>query len=188
MIKEEIRDSELYKDLEPVATSLGFCIVDAEVYKKSDEIKVSLVIASKEKDVTIDDCETFHRAVEPRLELRYGRDLLSMEVSTAGLQRTFKDFNEFDVFSGKTVRLYSKEKGSWVVGENRGLVDNKIELGNYKVEDSSETGESLVLEKEDIQKAKLEFVWETAEDKKRKNQISQKKNKGNNRLGDSADV
>lgn len=188
MIKNEIKDSELYKDLEPVAQSLGLSIVEAEVYRKTDEIKVSLTIASREKDVTIDDCETFHRTVEPRLELRYDRELLSMEVSTAGLQRAFKDFNEFDVFSGKTVRLYSKEKGSWVVGENRGLVDNKVVLHNYRVEDSSETGECLVLAKEDVQKAKLEFVWETAEDKKKKNQEAQKKNRRNNRLGDSADV
>lgn len=182
MIKDEILNSELYKDLCPVADSLGFCLVDAEVYRKADEVKVSLTIASREKDVTIDDCETFHRAVEPRLELRYGRDLLSMEVSTAGLQRVIKDFNEFDVFSGKTIRLYSKEKGSWVVGVNKGLADNKVVLENYRVEDTSETGTTLVLDKEDVQKAKLEYVWETAEDKKRKNQQSRKK------LGDSADV
>ncbi|MCR5761530.1 MAG: hypothetical protein K6F82_06020 [Sphaerochaetaceae bacterium] len=188
MIKDEIRNSELYKDLDPVASSLGFCIVDAEVYRKTDEIKVSLTIFSKTKDVTIDDCENFHRSVEPRLELRYDRDLLSMEVSTPGLQRTFKDFNEFDVFAGKTVRLYSKNKGSWVVGENKGLCDNKVVLLNYKVEDSSETGETLVLDKEDVQKAKLEYVWETAEDKKRKNQLAQKNNRRNNRVGDSADV
>lgn len=188
MLKDEIVNSELYKDLDETAMSLGFCIVDADVYRKSDEIKVSITIASRSKDVSIDDCETFHRTAQPRLELKYDKDLLSMEVSTPGLQRNFKDFNEFDVFEGKTVRLYSKKAGSWVVGVNGGLEGNTIVLRDYRIEDSLETGELLVLEKEDVQKAKLEYVWESAEDKKKKNQLAQKNKRRNNRLGDSTDV
>ena len=41
---------------------------------------------------------------------------MELEVSSPGLQRSFKDIIEFSIFSGKLVRVYSVSASAYIVG------------------------------------------------------------------------
>lgn len=160
MLKNEIRDSSLFTDLSPIAESLGLTLVDVHKNVIShDEIQICIVVFNRMRDTSIEDCEKLHRTVQPRLELLFGRDVLSMEVSTPGLLRNFKDCYEFEVFKEKLCRVYSISNNSWIEGIIGDTDDNSVELFNYTVIDSNISGDRITLCFDDIQKAKLDYTF-----------------------------
>lgn len=175
MIESKVQTDSLFLKVQEFAKALGLSVIEVNKnVKSSTDIHLSFTIAKTNSDVSIDECETFHKAVLPSLELEYGREALSMEVSTPGIQRSIKDFYEFTVFVGKYCKIYSSKFSSWIEGTIEKSEDNKVSLKDFVVVDTQEKGESLVLDFSEIQKAKLEYKWETAEDKKRKNIEKQK--------------
>ena len=161
MLKNDLKNEKLYNELMPFAEGLGMRIVD--VYKNIKgpaEVQVCITVMMKEGETGIDELTVFHRAVQPVLELETGRDVLSMEVSSPGLQRTFKDCIEFDIFRGKRCRVYSLEKSSWIEGTIKSADADGVVLAQCVNIDSNECSDSLNLKYTDIQKAKLEYKWE----------------------------
>ena len=95
--------------------------------------------------------------------LSQDRDL-NLEVSSPGIQRTFKDICEFEVFKGKTVRVYSTLYSSYVVGKIEDSDKDGVTLSSYLIEDKKESGEIIRLNYDTISKAKLECIWEEKDD------------------------
>ncbi|MFC2822070.1 MAG: ribosome assembly cofactor RimP [Spirochaetales bacterium] len=160
MLRNEIKEDPLFSELEDIVANLGMvlCYVRKSMLGTTTQIFVDIMKA--EGETGIEDCAAVHNTILPRLEMRFGREDLHVEVSTPGLQRTLRDIYEFSVFKGKTCRVYSLKLCSWVTGIISGTDNNGIELSDFEVEDTKEKGEKIEFSYEDIQKAKLEHRWE----------------------------
>lgn len=183
MIEYKVQKEELFLAVKDFADALGLCVIEVHKDQKSAlDVHLSFTVAKIGGEVSIDECETFHRAVLPSLEIKYGREALSMDVSTPGILRNIKDLYEFTVFNGRYCRVYSSLYSSWIEGTITDFDGSVLTLNSYKIVDTSETGDFLKINTSEIQKAKLEYKWETAEDKKRKNVEKQKTERRKNKV------
>jgi len=160
MLKNEITRDPLFTDLKDIVANLGIrlCYVRKSMLGKTVQVFVDII--KTEGETSIDDCALVHNTILPRLEMKFGRDDLYLEVSTPGLQRNLRDVYEFSVFLGKRCRVYSQQYSCWVTGVIEETYEDGISLSDFEVEDKGEKGESIKIAYEDIQKAKLEYKWE----------------------------
>ena len=99
---------------EPVAKSLGIEIWDVEFVKEAGT-RFLRVYIDKTDGVTIQDCETFSRAMDPILdEADPIPESYTFEVSSAGAERVLKRPGDFERFLGSDVcvKLYQPIDGS----------------------------------------------------------------------------
>ncbi len=151
MIRNELKDKELYKQLAPLLLNIGMKIIEISEYEKDGRCTIRLVIQSQNDNTTIKDCTSVHKIAFPRLELlRNSRDVY-LEVSTPGIQRPIKDVGEFNAFIGKDVRILSGE--DWVDGLLLLADEQKITI--KKAEDEEQD-----ILYNTIKRAKLVYNWE----------------------------
>ncbi len=95
--------SELTAVVEPkcqrLADELGFELVDVAL-DKEDSGKYLRIYIDKEAGIDLNDCEKFHRAIQPQLE-SYDYDFL--EVSSPGIDRPLKKDKDFERAMGMEV-------------------------------------------------------------------------------------
>ena len=113
-----------------------------------------------DRDVTTDDLAEVYNIVYPRYQVIFGRRDLTLEVSSPGMQRNFKDVYEFTLFKGKLVKVYSSTYSSNIEGTISDADDNGVTLTSAVVQDTGESFETLSLSYNEIQKAKLTYRWE----------------------------
>jgi ribosome maturation factor RimP len=127
---EELRD--IITDLiTPVVNAAGVELDEIELLKMKGKILLRVYI-DKEGGVSIDDCELVSREVEAVLDVEdpipYSYVL---EVSSPGLDRPLKKPKDFKRFSGKKVRLVTREpveKENFFVGEIEIATDDNVVL------------------------------------------------------------
>lgn len=110
-----------------LADRLGFELVDVSLDKESAG-KYLRIYIDKEAGISLDDCETYHRAIQPQLE-NYDYDFL--EVSSPGVDRPLKKDRDFERAAGSEVevRLFKAIDGRKVInGFLIGLEGNEIVL------------------------------------------------------------
>ena len=95
--------SELTAVVEPkcqrLADELGFELVDVAL-DKEDTGKYLRIYIDKEAGIDLNDCEKFHRAIQPQLE-SYDYDFL--EVSSPGIDRPLKKDRDYERAMGMEV-------------------------------------------------------------------------------------
>lgn len=99
---------------QPVAESLGIEIWDIE-YVKEAGTRFLRVYIDKADGVSIQDCESFSRALDPILdEADPIPESYTFEVSSAGAERVLKRPSDFERFLGSdvSVKLYQPVDGS----------------------------------------------------------------------------
>lgn len=92
----------------PIASSFGLEVIEVNYEKKYDGMNLTIVI-DKDGGVTIDDCETLHRAIDAPLdELDPIAESYTLNVSSPGLDRPLKTERDFKRnMGGKiSVKLY----------------------------------------------------------------------------------
>ena len=113
-----------------------------------------IYLYSKEKDVTLDDCESVTRSLSDFLDelipVKY-----FLEVSSPGLERKFKSDKEFTYFNGRRISLKLKTP---LEGEEEKIFKGEIldfneteGLKFFRFDD----GKELQIPRENIQSAKL---------------------------------
>lgn len=147
-------------DLREIVENLGMVLCDVKKTMQGTTVQISVAIMNPQEDSSVDDCARVHNTILPRLQIKYGRDNLYVEVSTPGLQRNFRDVYEFEVFKGKRCRLYSLSAASWIEGVIGNVENSCVTLLDYEIESSKEKGQEKLVEFNDIQKAKLDYKWE----------------------------
>jgi ribosome maturation factor RimP len=108
-----------------VAAQQGYILVDVELVKESTGRFLRFYI-DKPDGVSIDDCEVFHRRIQPMMEFI---DYDYMEVSSPGADRPLKKPEDFERAEGAMVevRLYKPVDGQKVYkGMLKGLEDDKV--------------------------------------------------------------
>lgn len=111
------------------AAEMGFELVELELAKEPQGLFLRFYI-DKPGGITIDDCEVYHKAVQPyteQVEFDY------MEVSSPGADRPLKKPEDFQRAQGKQVevRLYKSDRGAKThQGELVGLENEEVVIKN----------------------------------------------------------
>jgi ribosome maturation factor RimP len=98
----------------PVACEMGYFIWDVEFVKEGAD-KYLRITLDNEEGINIEDCEKFHRAIDPVLD---EADPISesyiLEVSSPGIERELKYPEHIDACEGWDVeiKLYAPKNGS----------------------------------------------------------------------------
>lgn len=122
----------------PIAEEMGFFIWDVEFVKEGAD-KYLRITLDNEEGININDCESFHRAIDPVLD---EADPISesyiLEVSSPGIERELKYPEHIEACEGwdVEVRLYAPRNGA---KQFRGVLIGYDEEDNIAVEIGEET-------------------------------------------------
>jgi len=157
-MKQDINRYEVLEKITPLientAMRYGYIPIEIEFIKENHRWFLRIYLYSKEKDVTLDDCENVTRSLNDFLDelipVKY-----YLEVSSPGLERKFKSDKEFVYFQGRRISLKLKEP---LEGETEKIF--KGEIVNWDDNNGLtflrfDDGEELQIPKENIQSAKL---------------------------------
>ena len=98
----------------PIAQEMGYYIWDVEFVKEGAD-KYLRITLDNEDGITIEDCEKFHRAIDPVLdEIDPISEAYILEVSSPGIERELKYPEHIDACEGWNVevRLYAPKNGA----------------------------------------------------------------------------
>jgi ribosome maturation factor RimP len=148
-IEAKGENETLAEHLKPVIEGLGLSLVELSVSRHRGSVSVRVaVFKGGGGGVSIADCSKAHRAIMPRLELAFGGDNLSVELSSPGINRLIKEGAEFRYFIGCPVKCWITELSDWKDGILEDVTETHIKI-------KGKTGmEELAFES--IAKAKLD--------------------------------
>lgn len=157
-MKQEINRHDVLEKITPLientAMRFGYVPIEIEFVKENHRWFLRIYLYSKEKDVTLDDCEKVTRSLSDFLDelipVKY-----YLEVSSPGLERKFKSEKEFVIFNGRRISLKLKTP---LEGEDEKIF--KGEILDYNETDGLkffrfDDGKEIQITKENIQSAKL---------------------------------
>ena len=85
-----------------LADSLGFELVDVSLDRENTGAYLRIYI-DKPEGITLNDCETYHRAIQPKVE---DCDYDFLEVSSPGVDRPLKKDRDFERALGSEVEVH----------------------------------------------------------------------------------
>ena len=136
----------------PIAEEMGYFIWDVEFVKEGAD-KYLRITLDNEEGININDCESFHRAIDPVLD---EADPISesyiLEVSSPGVERELRTDEHIEASIGEKVeiKLFAPKNGiRSIVGILSSFEDGKISL--------STDAETFVFERNEISKIKTVF-------------------------------
>jgi ribosome maturation factor RimP len=157
-MKQDVNRLEVLNAITPLIenTAMRFNLIPIEIdfSKENHRWFLRIFLYSKERNVTLDDCENVTRSLEDFLDelipVKY-----YLEVSSPGLERKFKSEKEFIIFKGKRISIKLKEP---LEGETEKIF--KGEILDYDVNEGLkffrfDDGTELQIPKSNIQSAKL---------------------------------
>ncbi|MDI3298165.1 MAG: ribosome maturation factor RimP [Bacillota bacterium] len=105
MARKEIEESAAAL-AEPLLQGLGLLLLDVAWQKENGRRFLRFVIDRPGGGVSMEECERFSRAIDPRLdELELIDEPYYLEVASPGLDRVLRNEREFDFFRGRTVQV-----------------------------------------------------------------------------------
>ena len=126
--------ASLVKELiTPMADEMGYYLWDVEFVKEGADKYLRITI-DNEDGITIEDCEKFHRAIDPLLdEADPISEAYILEVSSPGIERELKTPMHVEACEGWDVeiKLYAPKNGSKAF---RGVLGGYDEDGNIVLE------------------------------------------------------
>ena len=137
----------------PVADEMGFFIWDVEFVKEGAD-KYLRITLDNEEGININDCEKFHRAIDPLLdEADPISEAYILEVSSPGIERELKYPEHIDACEGwdVEVKLYAPKNGT---KQFRGVLVGYDENGNIVIENG---GENISFKPEEVAKISTYF-------------------------------
>ena len=146
--------------LDELVRPMGYLLVDASRSDIRGSIQLHVVVAKEEGDITTDDLAAVYNLVYPRYQVLWQTRDLTLEVSSPGLQRNFKDVHEFSVFRGRIVKAYSLSRSGYLEGRIESCDNGAVTLADTVLCDRNEKLGTVTLQLDDIQKAKLAHRWE----------------------------
>lgn len=121
----------------PVAERMGYTIWDVEFVREGAR-RVLRVTLDKPEGINIDDCEAFHRAIDPLLDEADPIDVsYYLEVSSPGAERELKYDFHFDACRGEKVevRLFAPDETGQksVTGPLEGYDGESVTVGGRRI-------------------------------------------------------
>lgn len=95
--------------LSQIATEMGYELFDVELVKEGPGRYLRIYL-DKEGGISLDDCEAYHRRIQPELE---SIDYDFLEVSSPGLDRPLKEDRDFErALQGEVeIKLFKPQMG-----------------------------------------------------------------------------
>ena len=137
---------------------LGLTIVEIAQANRREGVNVVIIILARERRPSASAPTSIVWSF--RMQLALGERDLSLEVSTPGLERSFKDLYEFTLFAGRRVRVYDSGRSAWVSGIIEAAQEESVVLSEVFVEEKNKKTERMNIVYSAIQKAKLDYRWE----------------------------
>ena len=139
-----------YSECEPLVEGLGFRLVELKVIPGKEVTKIGAIITSIDPaaNISVNDCAKVHMALLPRLEALLGHDNTSMELTSPVIEHNIKNAAEFEIFTGKDVRVFDRTVTEWVGGKIISADEKQVTL-------EKEGGENITVLYENIAKAKF---------------------------------
>ncbi len=140
--------------IENTAMRFGLVPIEIEFVKENHRWFLRIFLYSREREITLDDCENVTRSLGDFLDelipVKY-----HLEVSSPGLERKFKSEKEFIIFKGRRISLKLREP---LPGETEKIF--KGELLDYDTNEGLtffrfDDAQELLIPKENIHNAKL---------------------------------
>ncbi len=144
-------EKKILDGIEPVLNEMGISVVElnAAVVKKTFTIRL---VIFQEQGVTVKDCETVHRVIQPRIELLMESRDTSMEITSPGIDRRIKSSREYAIFKGKALKILQEGDSEWIGGWIRDCSEDTLFLEKDEKE--------LNIPLSTIRKAKLDYTME----------------------------
>lgn len=153
-----VREKALVEKLEPAARSMGLTIVELELpHNTGGILRVYVDSLTEGKKVSIDECALFSPVVSGFLDTQEGFDFrYYLEVSSPGLERPIRRWEELPKFVGKrmTVAFAEKVDGRKKVVGTLASVDTAGDLFTITAED----GAAVTVRRTQVKRINL--VWE----------------------------
>jgi len=139
-----------YSECAPVVEGLGFRLVELKIIPGKEVTKIGAVIASADPaaNISVNDCAKVHMVLLPRIEALIGNENTTMELTSPGIEHNIKNAAEFEIFTGREVRVYDKTVTDWVEGKITSADEKQVTL-------EKEDGSSISVLYENIAKAKF---------------------------------
>lgn len=160
MLDREIERNPLFGQMDALIRPMGFRVVDVYRNDRPGGIQLHLTVYCDEHEVGTDDLAAVYNVVYPRYSVLWNTRDLELEVSSPGMQRAFRDWYEFSVFTGRLVKLYSNRWSSNIEAVIASCDDEIVTLKDVLIVDSKEKMDELVLSRDEVQKARLTYRWE----------------------------
>lgn len=147
----------------PVADELGYMIWDVEYVKEGSTMILRITIdIDSEEGITIEDCEKFHRAIDPIIdEADPIEESYNLEVSSPGVERLLTRPEHFQLMEGAEVeiRLFAALPDRPAIGAAkvfRGILKG-FDGQNILIDAA---GEEVRVPKKAVSKVQTVFNWE----------------------------
>lgn len=142
-----------YSECAPLVEGLGYKLVELKIIPGKTVTKISAMItpAANDVDLGVNDCAKVHRALLPRLEALLGTEDTSMELTSPGIEHNIKNAAEFEIFTGRSIRVWDKTVNDWVAGKIVSANQESVTL-------EKESGEISAILYENIAKAKFIYT------------------------------
>ena len=114
--------------VQPVINQLGYYVWDVEYVKEGSEWYLRITIDS-EDGITIDDCETVHRAIDPVIDEHDPiENAYHLEVSSPGIERVLRTAEHIEAWTGEEVeaKLFAPIEGKKAIRGILGGIENGI--------------------------------------------------------------
>lgn len=123
--------------ISPVAERMGYLLWDVEFVREGAR-QILRITLDKPEGINIDDCEAFHRTIDPMLDEADPIDVsYYLEVSSPGAERELKYDFHFDACMGEKVeaRLFAPDEtgAKTVTGPLEGYDDECVSVGGRRI-------------------------------------------------------
>jgi ribosome maturation factor RimP len=136
--QENVQETDVLRaDLEPVLSGAGIRLLELSVSRHHGSAQVKAVVYSPSGTGT-DECVKAHRLMLPRIALTLGVQEPHMEISSPGIDRVLKSSREWEIFSGKFVRVLPIGESEWRAGRivkvEAGRATLAADTGSYEID------------------------------------------------------
>lgn len=129
-----LKSVRFYPECSALVEGMGYKLVELKIVPGHEVTKISAVITPVDPTVSmgVNDCAKVHRAMLPRLEALLGTEDTTMELTSPGIEHNIKNAAEFEIFTGREVRVYDKTVTDWVGGVIQVADDKSVTLDTEK--------------------------------------------------------
>ena len=132
------------------ADKLGYSVYDFSIYLKGENSKLAVKI-DKLEGVSHNDCGEYSRELIKEIELSELLPDFSLEVSSPGVKREIRGFEEFKRFLGAPVKVIFTEQGSGKA------VKGKLVSVENDIITVEENRKMITIQMKDITQANLDY-------------------------------
>lgn len=147
--------SILLNELKKITQPLEIRLIELSMSAGKNGINIRVVI-DKDGGVTLNDCERINRLYNERLTILklIENDNYTLQVSSPGMNRVFKDDEEYNLFKSRKVRVILKEPVNEISGDN--VISGVLEGIEGRIVNLLVSGRRVSIPIEKINKTKLD--------------------------------